>query len=324
VQLFSFRAADHSARYHEHGWVHIRGGATSEFCALVHEQRARHEDGAGLDRPGISVAKDQYVLDLPEPALFGQLFDAVSAVCGLERARLTLSERHVNVYADDAAPCPRPHKDRLASQVSVGIAVTVPDGSHLVLWPHDDRATNPLQRAGLTESLPPDEAPEATLAECREISIHDAAGDVMMFQGSTMWHTRRNPAGAVVVYFKCNDFGSDPLGEDPRTPGAEECSRRLAASDTELRRAFVSLSRRFESVTREYPLRVGTEWLNVHVTGQPPRRITEQEWQLLCALDGTSQVDALCAATGADRAAVARLVRLGALELRPGAAPVRH
>jgi hypothetical protein len=316
VQLFSFRAADHTAQYHEHGWVHIPGGATSGFCASVHAQLARHEDRSAVDRPALSVAKEQYVLDLPEPAaLLGELFRAVGTVCGLAPERLTLSERHVNVYADDAAPCPRPHKDRLASQVSVGISVAVPPGSHLVLWPHDDRAPNPLQRPGLTESLVPEEAPETTLAGCEEVTIEDEPGDVMMFAGSTMWHTRRNPAGAVVVYFKCNDFASDPLGEDPETRGAEDSSRHLVATDAELPGAIVSLSRRFESVTREYPLRIGTEWLNVQVAGRTPRRITEREWQLMRAVDGTSSVDALCADAGVDRATVARLVRLGALEL---------
>jgi len=32
-----------------------------------------------------------------------QLFDTVGALCGLDRSRLVLSERHVNVYAGDAA-----------------------------------------------------------------------------------------------------------------------------------------------------------------------------------------------------------------------------
>jgi hypothetical protein len=271
-----------------------------------------------VDRPALSVAKEQYVLDLPDPAgLLAQLFDTVGALCGLDRSRLVLSERHVNVYAGDAASRPRPHKDRLASQVSVGVTIAVRPGSRLVLWPDDDRGTNPLQRPGLTESLPPHEAPECTLSDRREVIVRDAPGDVMVFPGSTMWHTRRNPAGAVVVYFKCNDFASDPLGEDPRTFGAEECSRRMAQRPAEMPRAAIALSRRFECVTREHPVRIDAEWINVHVAGRPPVRITEPEYALLRAVDGGATVGELCAATGAECAAVARLVELGAVELRP-------
>jgi hypothetical protein len=247
--------------------------------------------------------------------LLTQLFDAASTIASLDRSRLTLSERHVNVYAADAAPFPRPHKDRLASQVSIGISIDVPPGSHLVLWPDDDRYPNPLQRPGLTESLPPESIPEASLAGARPVCIYDRPGDVVLFAGSAMWHTRHNPADAVVVYFKCNDFGSDPLGEDPGTEAVEECSRSLARSGV-LPGTYVSLARRFEAISREHELRLDAQWVNVHVAGKPPRRVTASECAILEAVDGGTTVAELCAKSVADVDSVVRLVDLGALELR--------
>jgi hypothetical protein len=315
VRLFSFRPEDHAARYREQGWVHIPSGASRELCALVHEQLARHAGRSAVDRPALSVAKDQYVLELPdERAVLCELFQTVGELCGLDASRLTLSERHVNRYAADASPFPRPHKDRLASQVSLGISIVVPPGSHLVLWPDDDRSPNPLQRPGLTESLPPAEAPEVRLSGCREVVIHDQPGDVMVFPGSTTWHTRRRPAGAVVVYFKCNDFASDPLGEDPRTAAVAARSRRLARR-AELRRSRVRLGRRFEAISRERPLRIDDEWVNVHVAGQSARRVTERECALLLEVGDGTTVAELCAGSDADVVSVARLVSLGALDV---------
>src|SRR3974390_3323663 len=119
---------------------------------------------------------------------------------------------------------PRLYKDRLASQVSVGISIDIPEQSHLVLCPEIDRAVNPLQRAGLAESLLPSEAPETVLAGTTAVTIFDRPGDVQVFAGSSIWHTRRNPANAVVLYFKVNDFGSDPLSEDPTSAAGHHSS----------------------------------------------------------------------------------------------------
>jgi hypothetical protein len=318
MELFGFEPDDHRARYQDDGWLHVPGGATSEFCEQVRGQVAAAST-SGITRPGITVAKEQYLLELPQASdVVGELFDCVSTVCGLDRRRLTLSERHINVYGADADARPRPHKDRFASQVSVGVSIAVPPGSHLVLWLDDDRSANPLQRAGITETLHPDQAPEVVLAASRATTLFDSPGDVVMFPGSAVWHTRRNPAGAIVTYFKCNDFGSDPLAEDPGTPRVERVSCELAARDSTFRPAVPALSRRFESVTREHALRAGTVWLNVLVTGQAPKRITERELELLKAVDGQCTVNELIGKTWTDDAtALRRLVALGALELAP-------
>ncbi|HEX9505280.1 MAG TPA: hypothetical protein VGA62_04670, partial [Acidimicrobiia bacterium] len=130
MELFGFEPDDQRARYRNDGWVHVPGGATPEFCEHVCDQIAA-AGSAGLERPGITVAKEQYVLELPGGSdVVAELFDSVSTVCGLDRSRLVLSERHINVYGPEAHVRPRPHKDRFASQVSVGVSIAVPPGSH--------------------------------------------------------------------------------------------------------------------------------------------------------------------------------------------------
>jgi hypothetical protein len=311
--LFAFDPEAQRVAYRRDGWVHVAGGATPAFHSAVCEQLGRRA-AQRVERPGVSVAKDQFLFELSDPGLLDELFDTVHRICGLRRDVCTLSERHLNVYASDASPSPRPHKDRYASQVSVGISIVVPRGSHLVLWPDAARGENPLQRAGLTEELHPDHAPEVVLAGTDPIVIEDAPGDVMIFPGSDIWHTRRNPAGAVVLYFKCNEFGSDPLAEDPRTPLVERRSCELAAG-VGSNGTVAMRGRRFESVTREYSLGTMTDWLNVHVNGQRAQRITAEELALLVRLDHPTPVHELAHGSASTHRSLCRLASIGAVTL---------
>ena len=263
------------------------------------------------------MSKEQFVLDLlPDEDLLGELFDSVAVVCGLDRSRLTLSERHVNIYATGTDANPRPHKDRYASQVSVGIPIAVPEGSHFVFWPDTDRSPNPLQRAGLTEALPEDQSPEVVLAASTAVEIHDRPGDVHMFPGSDLWHTRRLPAGAVILYFKCNDFLSDPLGEDPGTARARELSLELLSRRECFGSSTALLSRRFESVTREFAVRAHQHWFNVNISGRLPLRISASEFEILCSVGDAPRVDELLRGPGAAlERGLRRLVQVGAVDL---------
>ncbi len=87
----------------------------------------------------------------------------------------------------------------------MGLAVSIPDVSSLVLYPDQYREPNPNDKA-------------MYLAKPSEggVEIFDNDRDVVIFGGSTTWHLRRRAARAVNLYFKFNDFGHDPLREDPR------------------------------------------------------------------------------------------------------------
>jgi hypothetical protein len=323
MKIFDFDATELAPTYRDQQWIHIQGGATDEFCDYVRGFVRERSSGGPLSGKGIAGAKDQFVLEFPPDTDYtGEIFDHVATLCDLRRATMTLSERHIKMYDADAVAEPRPHKDRYASQVAVGVSIEVPESSRIILYPNDAREANPLLRAGLIDTLPPDEQPEVALRGVAPVEIADAPGDVQMFPGGEVWHGRRNSAGTVIVYLKVNDFGCDPLGEDPATPRVRERTLALLGDDDELRAASVRLGRGFESVTREYSRAGWRELLLLNVWDQPPRRIGDEDFELLRAVDadGGSTVETLIAAAGGsgpdgatDR--LRRLAELGALDL---------
>jgi len=231
MRIFDFDPEQYREQYAEQGWIHVPEGVGAEFLRtltdFVQEQFAEHE----VEGRGVHGTKTQAVYEFPVQSGFPDaLFDVIAAVTGLERKGLTLSERHVKAYDDDAPADPPAHKDRLSSQVSVGLSIDIPQDSTLVLYPIDHREVNPFNVSpDLRASLTHDELPENCLHGASEVVIADRAGDVLMFQGSSTWHKRRNAAGAINLYLKFNDFGSDPLGEDPATPARREATKAALA-----------------------------------------------------------------------------------------------
>jgi hypothetical protein len=312
MQIFDFSPEAHRATYAAQGWVHVRDGLTAEFLKAARRAVAEAHAARPLSGRGIAGAKEQFVFEFPEPQHYEELYDAVAAMCGLDRSTVTLSERHIKAYEDDADPEPVAHKDRFASQVSMGLSLEVPEGSHLILYPEDDVWENPFLNTALRDSLEPHQVPEVVLQGAKEVAIHDRPGDVIVFRGSAMWHLRRQSASTVNVYLKFNDFGADPLGEDPSTPRRREATLALAERDDDTVAAAVPvLSRRFDSVAREYRREDWPEGLFAHVWGQNPFPVSDEEFALLREADGHRSVHDL----GVDPAAVRRLARRGALDL---------
>ena len=213
MQIFNFDPAEHHEDFARDGWLHVPSGIDGDFLDQLQgfvKQRFQTHHVSGR---GIGGTKEQAVYEFPDGVDFpGELFDVVSTATGLQRESMTLSERHIKHYDQDAPADPPAHKDRLSSQISVGLSIDIPRGSSLVLYPHEHREANPFNvSAALRESLPEEELPENLLRDATEVVIEDEPGDVVMFHGSSMWHKRRKGAGAVNMYLKLNDFGSDPL-----------------------------------------------------------------------------------------------------------------
>jgi hypothetical protein len=227
-------------------------------------------------------------------------------VTGLERKGLTLSERHVKAYDDDAPADPPAHKDRLSSQVSVGLSIDIPQDSTRVLYPTEHRDVNPFNVSpDLRASLTRDELPENCLHGATEVVIADRAGDVVMFQGSSTWHKRRNAAGATNLF---NDFGSDPLGEDPATPARREATKAaLAGGDIG---ALVPVpARRLDTIARAQTREPGREIVIADVWGEGKVPLSTAEAELLASLNGATVLQ-----LGADDA-IRRLARRGVIDL---------
>src|SRR2546423_5036750 len=220
MKVFDFDPRDYADAYRDEGYAHIREGMSREFHAALVEYAERELTSHKLDDFAIKGKKEQSLYDCPDEVDIGELYDVVCATCGLDRGNVTLSERHIQIYDANAAPEPPAHKDRFPSQVSMGFSISIPAASRLVIYPYSHREVNPFNTsAGLRRHLQPHELPEVVLKDARELVLDDGDRDVVMFPGSTTWHLRRNAAHALNLYLKFNDFGCDPLGEDPFTEG---------------------------------------------------------------------------------------------------------
>jgi hypothetical protein len=327
MKVFDFDPSEYAAGYRDDGYVHIREGLSREFHASLVEYAERELTSHKLDDFAIKGKKEQSLYDFPDEVDISELYDVVCATCGLDRANVTLSERHIQIYEANAAPEPPAHKDRFPSQVSMGFSISIPAESRLVLYPYSHRETNPFNTsAGLRRHLQPDELPEVVLKDARELVLDDADRDVVMFPGSTTWHLRRNAAHALNLYLKFNDFGLDPLGEDPFTEGRR--ARTLAAVESggeALGTLVPVLSRRLDTVSRTATRDGWREVLEARVFGEEPVGLTEVQHEALTTLDGSETLAALAGRLG-DPAEVApqlaRLAELGVLDLVDG--PVRN
>jgi hypothetical protein len=313
MKIFSFDPNDYADTYAERGWVHIRDGIDPEFLAYLREFTARRLEEQHVEGKAIHGAKAQALFEFPDATDFpGELFDVAAAVAGLNRPGMTLSERHIKAYDADAPVDPVPHKDRFASQISVGLSIDIPAGSKLFLYPENDVSVNPYNVSPqFLASLEPHQRPEVVLEGAPCVEIEDRPGDVGMFRGSAMWHGRRNAANATNLYLKMNDFNSDPLGEDPSTDERQRRTQELLASSNGSAPALVPvLARRLDVVARQMS-RDGQEVLHAHLWEESPVVLSQAEWDLLHVVDGRRSVAEL----GADAAAVQRLARRGVIEL---------
>lgn len=267
--------------------------------------------------------KQQALYEFPDDGDYvSELFDAVSQVCGLDRRTLVLSERHIKAYEADAALEPAPHKDRFASQVAVGLALAIPSGSKLVLYPYDHVQANPFNSsAELRGSLSPDRLPERVLNGARRVEIEDAPRDVVMFRGNAMWHYRSKAANATLLYLKFNAYNCDPLGEDPRAgERRRQTASMLEANDADLQLAVPLIGGRVEYVSRRYT-REWTEAIAVVLSGEKSFLVDEQDLRVLQAMDGYATVPTVIAATrssleeGLKR--IRRMAAAGVVDLQP-------
>ncbi len=329
MKLFNFDPEQHAEAYALRGYVHVRQGLTPEYHAVLCQQVEEQAQRSLLPEFQLG-GKQQALYDFPRDAdYYAQLRAGVGGVTGLDCRALVVAERHIKAYEPDAEADPVAHKDRFASQVSVGFSVHVPERSRLILYPTTDVGVNPYHSwAELRAALPPQRSPERVLANAEGVVLEDRPGDVVMFRGSALWHKRSDPANAVVLYFKMNAFNCDTLGEDPGTEARREATRRLLAlDDAAFARLVPELGRRVEHVQR----RCSRDWqecICVSLAGAPPVEIDAFELAALRALDGQSPVGSILRRIPLDLDAYGRLRRLaalGVLDLRaPESQPARR
>jgi hypothetical protein len=296
VKVFSFDPVEHRERFQAEGWLWLPEGVDSGFLEYLREFVSRSFGGHQVSGKAIDGQKDQALLDFPSGLdIRRDLYEVIASLTGLEPEDMTLSERHIKAYNADADPEPLPHKDRFSSQISVGISIDVPEESRLVLYPYDHLWDNPFNVSkALLASLDESEHPAVALRAAREVTIADRPGDVLVFRGRSIWHKRRNPANTVNLYLKLNDFGSDPLGEDPFTDELHRRTMELLAGGGELERLVPMPGRRLDTLTRQYTRQWG-EVLHANVWEHAPLTLSEAEFELLRRADGRRPVGELAA-----------------------------
>lgn len=314
MKIFAFDPADYREQFLAQEWIHVKGGIDPEFLDHLQSYARERLEATRLEGFGIKGKKEQSLFEFPPGVDYpGELFDVVSQLCDLRRESMTLSERHIQDYDEDADPDPLPHKDRYASQISLGFSIDIPAASKLVIYPFEHREVNAFNSShALRASLRPDQLPEEVVRTAREVVLDDEPGDVVAFYGSTTWHLRRAAAGAVNLYCKFNDFDCDPLGEDPTTE--ERRSQTLGALDGangRLADRVPVLSRRFDLVTRHYT-RDWQEVLQASVWGGESIGLSEPQYRLLQSIDGKRPLGELGDGAEAD---VRLLARHGLLDL---------
>jgi hypothetical protein len=336
-RMFTFDPGSYAAAFAAREYVRIPHGLNPEFLAGLQRQVGINLE-TGLMANFAIGDKQQAMYQFADEEYLREFLAMVGAVCGLDPARLMISERHIKAYEADADPYPLAHKDRHATEVAVGFSVHVPAGSTLILYPGAEREINPFNTSTeLRKSLRSEHLPENTLKGVAPVEIQDAPGDVMMFRGNSIWHMRYRGAGTVMCYFKLNTFNSDPLGEDPRTGEYLARTRQLAAAaDAVLAGAVPVLGRRVDYLQHRYN-RHWQETTGVVLWGEKHFTIDEQELQALEAMDGRRTVREVLLAVGggdsdpallkkirqlAERGVVDLLPVPEAAAVRPGSAAV--
>lgn len=320
-KMFTFNPSDYSALFAQQGYVHIPGGLTDEFYKLLAAQIDNFLEANRLKDWAIGN-KQQSLYEFPEGLdYYEQFMQAVGTVCSLKPKRLTLSERHIKAYEPDADPHPLAHKDRYASEISVGFSVTVPAGSRLVLYPKDNVSVNPYNTsARLRASFTEDNVPEKLLKNAAPVIIEDKPGDVMIFRGNAIWHLREHPANTTNLYLKLNSFNCDPLGEDPHTEDVRKKTLdALTKSDDELKNMVPLLGRRVDFV-HSFASRQWVETTEVVFWGGRTLPISEMEFGLLKHFGWNASLSAVVKkANGTDGcaqlAAIRQLASHGAIDL---------
>jgi hypothetical protein len=215
VNMFNFDPGAARADFEQSGYVHLRGLLKAEVVKNLTDflDRAIREN---VDEKGewrIYGKKRQFLYDFPDTEWAEEFRRGMAALTGIDEDAFTISERHLKVYDRDAEPWPAPHKDRAASEISIGLPVSIPEKSSACVFPGLQSGPNLEEHAVfITDRDHPDLDKIYQLEEC--VMLHEQPGDLVAFLGSSIYHERVHPAGAAILYIKINGAGSDPLGEN--------------------------------------------------------------------------------------------------------------
>lgn len=201
------------------GFAHLKDVLADGFVDYLKAFYRRSMTEAANESAEWKIAgkKRQFVFDFPSAEAAEEFRAGLARLTGIDEKTFTISERHLKVYDAQAKPFPAPHKDRAASQYSIGMPVDLPEGSTVCIFPELQRGQNTedcavfmtdRDRADLDKIYETDDA----------VMLNEKVGDLVVFLGSALYHERVRAAGTAVLYIKVNERGEDPLGENLYSP----------------------------------------------------------------------------------------------------------
>ncbi|GAB1257178.1 hypothetical protein NBRC116494_16800 [Aurantivibrio plasticivorans] len=327
MKVFNKDATAFSAQYSKERYVNIVGGVTPEFLDFAQTFATQKQNNReGMEEWEFKGKKQQYLFEFADGGSCPtEVLDFVADVAGYPRGSITLCERHIKIYEDVANTNPPPHKDRVASQITVGIPLKVPANSYIILYPNDELTINPFSSTALwRSSLDEDQLPENVLKGLEPVSLDVQPGDVVFFEGNSIYHERVNPAFTSLLYLKFNAIDLDPIGEDDRTITQFDRSQSLlkTSSDEELLSLGLSVSPRLENVRRLYTRLNWNEVIQANMVGEKEFTLTEFEFSLITKLAKGDSVAQLFDRLGVPKkhqlstvGTLRRLIKLKAIDL---------
>lgn len=213
--VFNRQLSTYRSQLERDGYILLKDILSDSFMSSLKNflERSRAGTVAEYGKWRIGGKKQQFLFDFPSQDIANEFRDGIAALTGMSAAAITISERHLKQYENDAPDYPAPHKDRGASKYSIGLPIYLGPETSVCVFPNLDRAPNEAERAVfMTEQDHPDL--EGIYKSADALLIHEQLGDMVVFLGSTIYHERIRPRGTAVLYIKLNDEGFDPLGEN--------------------------------------------------------------------------------------------------------------
>ena len=324
--IFTFNPEVYQDEFVKNGFVLIKNGINADFLAVAIKQAEKQKsENKDISNQHFKGKKRQYLYEFDEWDFYDTGLKTLAKTANLSEGKATLCERHIKIYEPDASPQVPAHKDRVAAQITVGIPLFIPEGSHIVLWPNDHLAINSLNSTALWRTNHDEkDLPENILKDIEPVRIYAQPGDVVLFRGNSIHHERENPANAQILYLKLNSMRLDPLAEDPSTLEQQITSQQILTQfdDQKLLDCLVEVSPRLEKISRHYTRLYWKEVIQAYVTGEKEFTLSEIEFNVFKKIEGQKTVSEIISSLGIPESEhidfvpmIRRLARLKGLNL---------